>query len=635
MSTLRDISAPGHSSPPDHRGELGLVRRVRDEEDDEPQFRPLEWGIVRRLFTYTAGRERQRNWLIVLTVLRSAQLPALVWLSSKIIAGPIAHHELDAVFWGVAAYALLSLATDGLFHFRQRYALELGEHVVNTLRTAIFHHVQRMPMSFFHRVKLGRILSRVTSDVETIRTGIQDSFFVSIVQLGQMAFAAAVMALTEWRLFLVVVAMAPVLWSINRHFRRKLSQHSRAAQESFSRVTATLAESVNGIRVTQGFVRQETNAGLFRRLLFDHSRYSIALARTSAVLTPLLELNSQFFVAILLVLGGWRVLHGDMEVTVLITFFLFANQFFAPLQVLGNMYNQALIAMASAERIFRLLDTKPDWVDQPDAIELPDPRKSAAGAAGSPGARVEFRNVSFAYDPGRPVLHDVSFVAEPGQTIALVGHTGSGKSSIINLLAKFYLPSSGEVWIDGHEIRRVTSASLHAQLGTVQQTNFLFSGTVLDNIRYARPGATEDEVRAVARRLDCLDVFEALPQGFHTEVGEKGGGLSLGQRQLVCFARALLADPRILILDEATSAIDAVTENKLQKSLSALLRGRTSFVVAHRLSTIRHADLVLVLEQGRVIERGTHAELLSLKSHYAALYRQFVQVDDGTQDVEL
>ncbi|PTY08824.1 ABC transporter ATP-binding protein [Opitutaceae bacterium EW11] len=639
----------GSNSPlgirPDRADGLTLVRRQRDEDDDEPQFKPLEWGIIRRLFGYTRGRIRKRNWLIVLTLLRSAQLPCLVWLSSRIIAGPIARHEAGWVFWGVLGYLALALVTDGLFHFRQRFALEIGEYVVNTLRSEIFLHVQRMPMSFFQKMKLGRILSRVTSDVETVRLGIQDSFFVSIVQFGQITTAALVMAFTDWRLFVVVLALAPILWSLNHHFRKRLSLHSRAAQESFSRVTATLAESVNGIRVTQGFVRQETNAGLFRRLLFDHSRYNVALARTSAVLVPLLELNSQFFVAILLVLGGWRVLHGTMELGVLIQFLLFANQFFAPLQVLGNMYNQALIAMASAERVFRLLDMKPEWTDDPAATPLPDPRRGSAGAAaaGRPaeaypilhhrvGAQVEFRNVTFAYDPGRPVLHDVSFAAEPGQTIALVGHTGSGKSSIINLIAKFYLPTAGEVLIDGREIRGISGASLHEQMGMVQQANFLFSGTLLDNIRFSRPEATDDEVREAARRLDCLDLFESLPKGLMTEAGERGGGLSVGQRQLVCFARALIADPRILILDEATSAIDAVTENRLQKALVELLRGRTSFIVAHRLSTIRHADCVLVLEHGRVIERGTHAELLSLKGHYAALYRQFVQVDDMAPD---
>jgi ABC-type multidrug transport system fused ATPase/permease subunit len=626
--------SPDPALPPPGRP-LSLVQRLREDDDDESQFKPLEWGLIRRLFAYTAMQAGKRNVLIALTVLRAAQLPALVWLGSKIIAGPIADHDLELVWWGVGAYAILAVLTDGFFHFRQRYALELGEAVVNRLRNELFAHVQRMPMSFFHRMKLGRIIGRMTSDVETVRTAIQDVFFVSIVQIGQMAFAAVVMALTDWVLFLVVVAMAPVLWAINRHFRAKLSRHSRAAQESFTRVTATLAESVNGIRVTQGFVRQDTNAGLFRGLLADHSKYNVALARTSAVLIPLLELNSQFFVSILLVLGGWQVLHHGTEVSVLIEFFLFANQFFAPLQVLGNQYNQALVAMASAERVFKLLDTKPDWEDAPEAQALPDPRKSSAAKGKTtgdtfqaPGARVEFRDVSFAYDPGRPVLHAVSFTAEAGKTIALVGHTGSGKSSIINLVAKFYLPTSGEVVIDGREIRTLTSHSLHAQTGMVQQQNFLFSGTVLENIRLGRPEASDEEVRAVASRLDCLDLLEALPAGLHTQVGEKGGGISAGQRQLVCFARALLADPRILILDEATSAIDALTEARLQRALAELVRGRTSFVVAHRLSTIRHADLVLVLEDGRVVERGTHTALVSQNGRYAELHRQFVQGDE-------
>ena len=486
-------------------------------------------------------------------------------------------------------------------------------------------------MSFFHRMKLGRIISRVTSDVEAVRVGIQDVFFVSLIQFGKMAFAAVAMLFCDWTLFLVVLALAPVLWTVNHHFRMKFSRLTRASQESFSRVTATLAESVSGIRVTQGFVRQETNAGLFRTLLSDHSRYNVALARTSAILPPILELNSQFFVAILLLLGGWRAFHHEMELASLIKFFLLANLFFSPITVIGNQYNQALIAMAGAERIFRLIDMPPDWTDAADATPLNDPRTGAArtGAAprSAPGMRIEFRDVSFGYDPGRLVLHDMNFTAEPGRMVALVGHTGSGKSSIINLVAKFYLPTRGEVLIDGREIRTLTSHSLHRQMGMVQQQNFLFSGTVLDNIRLSRPEATEDDVRAAAGRLDCLDVFDELPRGVHTEVGERGG-LSVGQRQLVCFARALLADPRLLVLDEATSSIDALTEARIQQALVALLRGRTSFVVAHRLSTIRHADLVLVLDQGRIIERGTHAELLTLRGHYAALYRQFVQVDE-------
>ena len=600
--------------------DLGLVRRPLEDDEDAEQFKPLEWGLIRRMFTYARPVKRELNILLVLTVIRSAQLPALIWASAAIISGPIAHHDIGGLPWAVFGYGLLALTTDVLFHWRQRYALEIGETVVNGLRAEIFAKTQRQPMSFFHRVKLGRIISRVTSDVESLRVGIQDVMFVSAIQLGQMVFTAIVMVRCDWVLFLVVAGLAPVLWGANRHFRVRLSHLTRAAQESFSRVTATLAESVNGIRVTQGFVRQETNAGLFRGLLADHSRYNMALARTSAKLTPLLELNSQFFVAILLLFGGWRVFDGAMSIDALITFFFLSNFFFSPIAVIGNQYNQALVAMAGAERVFRLIDTQPAWEDAPDAVALP----KVAGQ----GARVEFRKISFGYDPSRLVLHEVDFVAEPGQTVALVGHTGSGKTSIINLAAKFYLPTSGELFIDGREVRTITSDSLHRQLGMVPQQNFLFSGTVLANIRLARPEATEAEVRAAAQQLDCLDLLEALPQGLHTEVGERGAGLSVGQRQLVCFTRALLADPRLVILDEATSSIDALTEARLQKALVTLLRGRTSFVVAHRLSTIRHADLVLVLDQGRVIERGTHSALLAGGGHYAALYRQFVQVDE-------
>ena len=628
--------------------DLGLIQRVREEEEELRA--PLQWSLIRRLLGYSEPVRRKRNWLFILTLTRSAQLPALVWAGAAIISGPIAHHEIGVLPWAVLAYGVLAIITDGLFHFRQRFALEIGETVVNGLRAELFAKTMRQPMSFFHRVKIGRIIGRVTSDIESVRTGIQDVLFVTMVQGGQMLFTAVVMAWCDWVLFLVVLAMAPFLWVVNNHFRVKLSHHTRASQESFSRVTATLAESVGGIRVTQGFVRQETNAGLFRRLLDDHAGYNIALARTSAILQPLLELNSQFFVATLLFFGGWRVLQGAMPLEALINFFFLANFFFAPIAIIGNQYNQGLVAMAGAERVFRLIDLKPDWEDDPAATALVDPRTApsqetrdkgqVSGNGNSPvtsplplgtspqGIRVEFRSVTFGYDPAKPVLHDISFTAEPGQTVALVGHTGSGKSSIINLAGKFYLATGGAVLVDGRDIKSVTSHSLHRQMGMVQQQNLLFTGSVLENIRLAKPEATEADVREAARQLDCLDLLEALPQGLATEVGERGGGLSLGQRQLVCFTRALIADPRLVILDEATSSIDAVTEARLQQALVKLLRGRTSFVVAHRLSTIRHADLVLVLDQGRIIERGTHAGLLAQAGHYAALYRQFVQMDE-------
>jgi ATP-binding cassette subfamily B protein len=499
-------------------------------------------------------------------------------------------------------------------HFRQRLALELGESVVFDLRNDIFAHLQRMPLGFFQQTKLGRIISRMTSDVEDVRIGVQEVLFVCMVQLGQMFVAAAFMLWYDRALFFMVMLLAPVLWFINHCFHSKLSVALRQMRESFSRVTATLAESVNGIRVTQAFVRHDTNARLFHDLLSDHAQHNFRFSRTQGMFLPLLDLNSQVFVAALLVVGGYQVLTpgATTQVGDLVGFFFMAAMFFGPINVLGNQYNQALTSMAGAERVFALLDRPGEWLDAPNAIELSRAR-----------GRVEFKSVSFGYTPGRFVLEEIDFVARPGETIALVGPTGSGKTSIINLLARFYHPASGQILLDGHDLERVQSDSLRRQLALVLQQNFLFAGTVLDNIRVGRRGASDSDCIDAAVRLGCLDLFESLPDGLATQVGERGGNLSHGQRQLVCFARALLADPKILVLDEATSSIDMVTEARIQTALRRLLAGRTSFVIAHRLSTIRHADQVLVLDGGRIVERGTHDELLGSGGMYRALYERF------------
>lgn len=606
----------------------GAITIVQRDEERDVELKPMQFfQLLARVFTYTRRHARTRNWLFVLVILRSIQLPVLAWAIGAIISGPVSKHDVRGLMLGTLGFLGLAASTQLAFVFRIKLALDLGELVISDMRNDLFVHLQRLTASFYNKMKVGRIISRMASDVEAIRLGVQDIVFISIVQLGQMVVCAVFMLWYDWVLFSVMLVMAPVVWMLNRYFRVKISAQQREAQESFSRVTATLAESVEGIRVTQGFVREDVNAGLFRDLVADHSRYSMGAARTTAVFLPLLELNSQLFIALLLLLGGYRVLNPGIATPIgsIVQFFFLANLFFEPVRIIGTQYTQALTAMVGAERVFRLLDTKPEWSDPPHTIELTRGAPSEAAGPSSGGARVEFQNVSFGYDPGAVVVRNLIFVAEPGATVALVGHTGSGKSSIINLIAKMYLPTGGRILIDGHDILRINSESLHRQMGIVHQQNFLFEGTVLDNIRFARPEATEEEVFEAVRRLDFLDLVEAMPQSLATTVREGGAGLSLGQRQLICFARAFLVEPRILILDEATSAIDSMTEARIQKALHTLLRGRTSFVVAHRLSTIRAADLILVLHDGEIVERGTHVQLLARSGVYGALHKQFVE----------
>lgn len=600
---------------------IRTLTQVKSDREFEPDRRPLQLSLFRRMFTYSGPYKDHLTKLLISVGLRAAQGPAMIWAMAAVINGPIAQGRTDLLWWGVAGYAAIALFTFVTLYFRLYHAHMLGEGVVHDLRDHLFRKLQTLTMSFFHQMKVGRIISRMASDAEAMRAGVENAVFVAMVNVGTIICSAAVMLWIDPTLFCFVLMMSPIYYLAYHYFRRRMSDAQRAAQESFSRLTGTLAESVAGIRVTQGFVRQDVNAEMFSELVLDHSGYNLGYSRAAGRFTPILELLGQLTTALIFVVGGRRVLNADpvtlAALGTLTTFYYQSTNVLSPVAALGNQYNNAVTAMAGAERVFKLLDREPEFIDPPDAVHV-DIR-----------GRVEFRDLTFGYDPAKPVLHEVNFTAQPGQTVALVGHTGSGKSSIINLISKFYLPTKGELLIDGVEVRRIRSDSLHSQMGIVLQSNFLFTGTVMDNIRVGRRSATEEEVVEVARRLDCLDMIESLPDGFKTVVGERGVGLSLGQRQLVCFARAMLADPKIMILDEATSSVDTLTEARIQKALSILLRGRTSFVVAHRLSTIRHADVVLVLDHGRIVERGNHEDLLATGGVYANLYLQFIRASEA------
>lgn len=608
-----------------------LVAALPAHEEREPEYRPLQWGLVRRLFGYTF-RYPRLQWIIigqafvmafVITLPPAVLTETIRWTIERPGRWVSATGLSPAAGLGIGAglVAFVGVFFYFFFGWRVRCVNRLNEMVVADLRDDLHAHILRLDMAFFDRTKLGRILARGTSDIAAMRAAVAQAIPRTCIQGLAMLFYFCAMLVYDWPLALMLLAFAPFIAIGNQWLGRRTKQAYYVTQESYSRITANIAETVAGIRVTQGFARERVNAGLFHDLLMLHRRNNMRAAVYQGLYIPLFDLASQLVGIAILLIAAWRIDTGHMTVADLIGFMLYSAGFFGAAVSLADLYGMTLQAMAGAERFFALLDTRPTMTDPPSrageswAIDVP-----------REGARIAFANVGFAYTEGVPVLHDVSFSAEPGKTIAFVGHTGSGKTSIVNLVCRLYEFQSGAITIDGRDIRSIPLDELHAFMALVSQDNFLFDGSVMDNIRFARPDAPDEAVIEACRTLGCLHIVRGLPQGLLTNVGERGGGLSLGQRQLVCFARAMLADPRLLILDEATSSVDTFTEHLIQQALERLMKGRTCLVVAHRLSTIRHADEILVLDHGRIIERGSHGQLMIAGGHYAKLYDEFIRL---------
>ncbi|HEY3316205.1 MAG TPA: ABC transporter ATP-binding protein [Bacillota bacterium] len=602
-----------------------------DQEEDD--YRHLAGSVLLRLWKYILPYRGHLITAILLMLVASGTGLLGPYLLKVAIDGYVDNRALATVqrFAGLDRVALVYLAIyvlNWLVTYWQTYIVSLaGQNIIYHLRHDLFSHVQTLTLRFFDGIEAGRLMSRVTNDIESLNQ-LLSSGLVSLVNdfftiLGIMAIMLAM----NWRLALITFTILPVMVFVSFHFQDRLRTAYHRVRRRVADVNANLQESISGMKVTQSFTREDINLQRFDSTNQGNLRANLQAAVLSAMFFPLVELIGQVATAIVLAAGGLAIIggikagltQGTLSIGVLVAFIGYVTRFFMPIRDLSQIYSLYQSAVVSTERVFEIMDRRPEVGDEPGAEPLPPIR-----------GEVEFRDVTFAYDHGVPVLNHVSLVCHPGENIALVGPTGAGKSTVVNLLARFYDPGEGRVTIDGHDLRRVTMASLRGQIGMVLQETFIFSGTVRDNIRYGRPGATDEEVVAAAKVVNAHEFIINLPAGYDTQVQERGAKLSTGQRQLIAFARALIADPKILVLDEATSSVDAYTELLIQRALEKLLKGRTAFIIAHRLSTIRNADRIYVIDDGQVVEEGTHEDLLARGGRYRELYeKQYAAQEEG------
>jgi ATP-binding cassette subfamily B multidrug efflux pump len=485
----------------------------------------------------------------------------------------------------------------------------VGQSVLYELRAQIFAKIQSLTLSFFDEHEAGDLMSRLTNDTDVINRVLSMGVTRLVSSALTLAGILIAMLALNWRLALASFVVLPVMVLTTTFFSGRARRAFRRTRQTIGGVSAELEENIAGVKVAQAFSRENANLEAFRQVAAENRDANVTAESITAAFSPTLDVLSTIGIAIVVGYGGYLALNGLVTIGVIVAFVQYVRRFFEPVRAIAMIWANLQSAIAGAERIFELLDTPSAVVDATDAVELP----TIAG-------RVAFEDVCFEYKPGEPVLEDVSLVAEPGQTVALVGPTGTGKTTMINLIGRFYDVCGGRVTIDRYDVRQVSQASLRRQMGIVLQDTFLFSGTVMENIRYGRLDATDEEVIEAARLSNAHDFITRLPDGYQTQLTEQASNLSQGQRQLISIARAVLANPRILILDEATSSVDTRTELLIQNALRELLKGRTSFVIAHRLSTIRNADQVIFIQDGRLAERGTHQELLAKEGLYHDLY---------------